>query len=332
MRQRSGLGRATLALALLAIVILAAPGSPVHAQLEPQVNVSVIPAEPGPITVGDLILVQVRIWHDPDIEPSIPPDPVALGVLDAAIPIVTSEPNPDGRTITTITYETRAFVPGLLTVPVPPVLLMIDGQRRTFAPPPASVDVRSVLPADPSGIAPRPLKPSEEIEGAAPALRPIVVPLVGVVIGFIVATMIRRRLRGRRLPLVAPALDPASAALDQLDALAASGVGEDGVAGFWDRVMGTVRLFLTDRYDVPAANLTSSELPHRLAAAGAEASVVQMVRNLLLEGDRIHYAGERLPVERAERYPGLAAAIIEQAARTLPAAGGTLAAAGESAG
>ncbi len=231
--------------------------------------------------------------------------------------MVTDE-SPD-PTRTTFALRTRAFVTGILFVELPALTVLVDGSPVELLPQIPPIDVVSVLPQDGSELSLRPLKPAEAIGGAPVSLAIVLGAIAGALGLVLVGALWRRWRRAPLSPLPEAPLDPAQAAGVELARIDDAGLLPVQIQEFSRRINDAIRGFLEDRYAVPARSLTASELPARLAAAGATAGTVRMVRNLSAETDAVAYAGAVPSAERAARLVDLARAIVDPLEERTPA-------------
>ena len=270
-------------------------------------------------TIGDPVRLTVIVTHPPAGELLVPPPDGPLGQLEPAAPRVTRSTGADGAQRVTLVYETRAFITGRLTLQPPRLSYRTQAGIVGISPPSQIVDVRSLLPADGSLVI-RPLNPAQEIPGGGVPRWPVALA-AGAAAVALAGAIVRRRRRQHdaAAPIMAAPPDPALAAIRHLDRIRAAGLLPQAIEEFCVRVNATVRGYLTDRYQLPALNLTARELADRLARAGADAGTVQRVRNLCQACDEIAYAGASPSPDRVARYLDLAQAIIR------PQAGPTVA-------
>ena len=306
-----------IGLALIAAALMATAAPVALAQEPPLVTVSTFVQREGD-TIGDPITIFITLSHPPGAEIVLQPDALALGALESAVPQIVAEESPD-PTRTTFALRTRAFVTGVLFVELPTLNVLVDGSPVELLPRIPPIEVVSVLPQDGSEVTLRPLKPAETIGGAPVSLAVVLGPIAAL-LGLVLVGTLWRRWRRAPLPALPEApLDPAQAAGVELARIDDAGLLPAQIHEFSRRINDAVRGFLEDRYAVPARNLTASELPARLAAAGATAGTVRMVRNLSAETDAVAYAGAVPSAERAARLVDLARAIVDPLEQRTPA-------------
>ncbi len=299
--------------ALLALALLFAIGT-LAGQLaaqSPDATTSVTIQRQGD-SIGDPITISVTIAYPSNAELIIPRAALDLGLLKPAVPQVTDQALIDDVRRLTFQLETRAFLVGLIQVQIPSLQLVDEsGTIRELQPPSSTIEVISVLPSDLAAVTPKPLKPAERIDGAAPAMEFIAGPIVGVSVLLLVAFGFLRHRRRPAVIVTSPPPDPAIAAVAELNALGESGLLPARLDEFAQRIDTAIRRFLEARYDLPALNLTASELTHQLAAAGVPAGTVRQISSLCAETDAFAYAGATPAVDRANRYLDLARSIVE---------------------
>ena len=265
-------------------------------------------------TVGDPIMIFVRLTFAVGDRLILSDLAEPLGALEPAVPeliesVVTE--GDDAHATAVVVLRTRAFVTGVLLVELPELTLVDAGGATTIiALPSMELEILSVLPTDPAQATLRPLKSAERIEGAPIPLELVLGSILGGVTLVLLMIGARRYLQRRRIVVPDPPPNPAAIATAELGAIRDAGLLPSRLEEFCHRVDLTVRRFLADRYALPAANLTASELAARLARAGIEAGTIRRVRSLCAETDAVAYAGASPAAERAARYVELALAIV----------------------
>ena len=317
MRRARPLVVAVIAVAVIAAAIAAAGFAPARAQAPADApTVATQITQPGR-TVGDPILFTVTVRYGPGVTLEVPAGVVDVEPLEPAAPIeVQRESHADDGSTLTITYLTRSFTTGRLLLQ-PPQLPYHDpaGLRQTLVPPPLTIEIVSVLPADAPAITllPSPLKPALPLADAEP---PWVV--IGAALGGIAllggGLALRRRRRAAPSPAVlsaAPPPAPAEAAAAELEGVGALGLDAAQIEEYYARINAVVRRYLATEYQVPAFNLATHELPDRLLQAGADLHTATLVRTLCGEYDTVTY-GRALPLnDRAVRFLELAWEIVQ---------------------
>jgi hypothetical protein len=283
---------------VLALALFAVSGATAQ-----EVRVAVTP---DTVTVGDVFHAAIRVEVPAGFRLE-PPDslPISGDIENAGRRIDTTEPIEGGGERITVAYPLTAWKPGPIDLPALTLRLIGPGEtpRTLNVRLPAAV-VRSVLPADTTGIEPRPLK---DVLGADRVWWPI---LLGLALALAAAAALIYWLRRRRpVPeaVLTPGLPPRERALAALDRARELGLLEAGeVKAFYTLVTDAVREFLEAVEPRWSRDLTTTEL---LALLKGEVEEGQRERlgDLLQSADLVKFARRR---------PHAATAIAEwQAAR-----------------
>ena len=97
------------------------------------------------------------------------------------------------------------------------------------------------------------------------------------------------------------AAGPWPAVRRELDAIAAAGLLERGeLDQYYARIAGCLRSYLSQRFDVPVAAMTPTELEHRLEEAAVDRWPARLSVNLLQQCEDVRFAHYRPARERAE--------------------------------
>ncbi|MBD0319562.1 MAG: hypothetical protein ICV87_04465, partial [Gemmatimonadetes bacterium] len=174
-----------------------------------------------------------------------------------------------------------AWTPGpATTVAANARIVAADGTSRTVPlrfPVPA---IRSVLPADTSGLKPRGPKdvvgPDRRIDWRLVAIGAAVAVWLGVLLYW----LRRRRRRPRPQPIVAPR-DAREQALEALEAARASGLAEGDRRAFYTLVSGALRGFAHAIRPRWSPDLTTTELERRMEKDGVAARDLGPLRSVL---------------------------------------------------
>jgi hypothetical protein len=249
------------------------------------------------VTVGGRFqsVVEVRVPDGARLELAIPADTAARvqplgGVRQEA-----------GQGTVRATATMVAWTVGPASaVAVPARIIAADGSADTVTlrfPVPA---VRSVLPRDTAGLAPKPPKdvigPDREVDW-----RLLAAGVAAAVWLLVLATWLRRRRRERPLPIVAPA-DARTQALEALAAAGASGLAERGDSrAFYSMVTDALRGFAHAVRPRWTPDLTTRELELRMTRDGVPARDLGALRALLHTADLAKFGRHSVPPETARR-------------------------------
>jgi hypothetical protein len=302
--------------AALACVLLALCGSGLLAQ-QPQTAIV-----PESITVGDVFRAAIRFELPPGVQAGAPdsialsPDLELAGRREARIDTA------GGGQRITIVYPLTAWRPGSYELPPLTLRFVTDGMERTVVVAFPAFSVRSVLPADTAGIEARPAK---DVLGASRLWWPI---LLALLVAAAVAAALYYWWRRRRKPepvavaAAAPRVPARTATLEALHALRTSGLLERGqVKLFHERMSEALRHYVATLRPDWSPDLTTAELAHRMAAAGAAPDTVELVR-VLAAADLVKFARRRATTDESLRELDAAVRWVE-AAEPEPAAAGT---------
>jgi hypothetical protein len=302
--------------AALAYALLPLCGSGLRAQ-QPQTAIV-----PESITVGDVFRAAIRFELPAGVQIAapdsiaLPPDLELAGRREARVDTA------GGGQRVTIIYPLTAWRPGSYELPPLALRLVTDGTERTMAVAFPAFSVRSVLPADTAGIEARPAK---DVLGASRLWWPI---LLGLLVAAAVAAALyywwRRRRKPRAVELAAPAprVPARTATLEALHALRTSGLLERGeVKLFHERMSEALRHYVATLRPEWSPDLTTAELAHRMAAAGASPHTVELVR-ILAAADLVKFARRRAATDESLFELDAAVRWVE-AAEPEPVAAGT---------
>jgi hypothetical protein len=298
-------------IAVAALVLMLA--LPMRAGAQESVRLVDATLTPLSATVGDRLTLRIEVEHPPGVTVEGPRFDAGFGGLDVveiAEPELTGQ---DGQARTTLVYVLTAFRPGPFTVPPLDVEYRGADTAGRLTTPALSVDVRSVLAPGETEL--RPLKPQLTIPDEPP---PPVVPVVFVasfalltVLGYV---LVRRAVDARptapqAVPMAPPT--PYEAARASLDALVADNVAATDPHAYYATLAGTVRRYLSARFDFPAYAMTRRELERGVRRAGVDRWPARLTANLLEECDAVQFAGFRPAPERMEADLTAAYEIVE---------------------
>ncbi|MBA3889283.1 MAG: hypothetical protein H0X64_02025 [Gemmatimonadaceae bacterium] len=257
------------------------------------------------VTVGDpfRIVVRVRAPLGTVIEfPAGPDTTGAVQLLDPPAPATQQDPQAVDQAAT---YRVAAWDVGTLPIAIGELIVRGPGGEQRITLPAESVHVRSVLPADSTERAPRPVRP---VFGEA-GIPWWVWALVALAIALALYALWRWYRRRRRPVAVAPedAYARAQAEFERVDQLGLVEVGERGrhVA----LVVEVLRDYLQARYPDARLSHTSTEL--LLAMRGRDTIPSERLGALLAESDLVKFARRTVSTERARQLGLEARAIVE---------------------
>ena len=247
-------------------------------------------AAPDTVTVGDPFRVLVRVSAPPGARVEFPPVLArndTLGALGAAPQVQVSAAGQH-----TATYRAVAWIPGAPQAPPAAIRVLLPGGAvQAYRVQPPLPFIRSVLPADTTGVRPRGPKDvwGRDSAGSFPWL------LLGLAAAALVALVAwwfsKRRQRGA----LAPPVDPRERALAAITDL----VPEDTEA-FYVQLSAILREFVAAYSPEWGLDLASRELLNRLSAESTSADQVGTLAALLGAADGVKFARSRPGTMEAE--------------------------------
>jgi hypothetical protein len=288
------------ALLVSAAVASAADGPGPAAAASPGAGAADVTASvrPGSATVGDRLTLTLLAAHDkgvvvvfPDVERAVAP----FQLLSSAVSPVEEQ---GGRVTERRDYVIAAFKTGALGVPALPFLIVAaPGNTLTAFTDSIPVTIASVLPDTAAGesVEPRDIKPPVDLPRE---IWPFVVAAAAVVAGVVAYRYLRRWWRRRKAapgrPAPEPRVPPEAAhvvAFERLAALEREDLVSHGeVARFYDALSDIVRLYVGDRYAVPAIDMTTTELAPAMGEARIAPADVEWATRFLEHADLAKFA------------------------------------------
>jgi len=288
--------------ATLALVAALVHGTPVHSQLVPDsVGRVSYRVRPDTVTVGQPFVLTVRAIA-PRGRIAIPPAvPDSGGMIE---PLDPADVSRRGDTLL-VQYRLLAWQPGVLTIPVGPVL-MRQGASELSVPVDARVVVASVLPADSALRTPR--QPRGLLAVVAPWWEDWWLWVLALIVGISLLYLLyrfRTRDRTPKVAVVSP-LSRAEAAFARLDARELVEVGEGG--RYVALAAEIVRQYLADIESTLPTTLTNGEL---LAAVGpVQGMPDKQLAQLLQLVDAVRFAGRDIDPDAVQRVSGLSRELV----------------------
>jgi hypothetical protein len=243
--------------------------------------------------VGDVFLLTVTSVSPRTVATNLPTQ-IDLGVFE----VVGGDPEleetdlGDGRFRRTFQLKVAAYQPGELTLPpIPVTYIGSGGHVRSRSTAPVPVKITSLLANEPDPKLKDPAGPvtvwkqdltQAWIAGAVGAAG----------LGALLALAIRRRLRNRAAHRPAPPpRPPHEIALEQLDLLATSGLGNGAdLKAFYFRLSDILRDYLGGRFGFLALEMTTEELMDELNRRGPRGLVMGEVAGWLGGCDLVKFA------------------------------------------
>jgi hypothetical protein len=279
--------RFTLTLLLLALLLIAA--GPAAAQDNAPVT-AILNAASGELTVGDPVGLTLAVTHPAGyqvIAPALAPTWGDFTVVTQGTPATRA--NGDGTETTSIAIDARLFKPGAFETPSLDVTVT-DGKGglRTVTAAPVAVTIDSVLAAGDTEL--RDIKPQATLP--MPAVWPWIAAGAALVAALAAAIVFGSKHRSRA------AVDnrlPHERALDTLAAIEAMRLPEQGrFKEHTTRVSDTVRIYVEQRFAIPALERTTREIQADLRTVDTSPEVKALLVAFLQESDLIKFS-EFLP-------------------------------------
>ena len=240
---------------------------------------------PDSITVGDVVRAAVRVSAPLNATVVLPDSmPLPIEVENAGKRVLTIDTTADGIEVTA-QYQIAAWRPGAhALLPIP---FTVNGvaYTATFD----SLRIRSVLPADTTGIQPKPLK---AVLGATRVWWPWIVAAILLLAIAAVAWWLYLKRRRPAAEAAAPVvtIPPRELALGLLDrALAAGLVARGDFKQFYSEVTDALRGYAAAIDPALSQDLTTSEVAALLRRRGAEPAGIELL-TLLGAADLVKFA------------------------------------------
>ena len=247
------------------------------------------------ITVGTPFLLQLIVEVDKgvDFSPTVI-DISSLPHVEAEAPKVEKFKPKNGlagKAYHKVVYPLRAFAPGSHTLPPIEIGYTLDGQQSVFETGSFTFEVTPVKPAN-----------SSEMKDIAPPVVPasnwplyaLAFTALAVASGLILWYAMRRKRLAVPLPEVAPQQSPHDIALAKLRQIeAANLVAQEQFKRYHTEVSHVVREYISMQYDIPALELTTEELLHRLSSENVGEENHATLRRFFTACDLVKFAGHR---------------------------------------
>lgn len=266
---------------------------------------------PETVTVGQPFVVSLRAIPRPGRVAMAPPVPDTGGIVEPLDPAVIAR---RGDTLL-VRYRLIAWEPGVLTIPLAPVLMTRDSSEM-----PVPVEIRvvvaSVLPADTARRVPKDARDlfAAQVPWWAGWWRWMLALLAA-----LVAMYLLYRWRTRVRAVTADVLTPrqkAEGAFARLDARQLLAAGEGG--RHVTLAAEVLRQYLADIEPTMVLSLTNAEL--LMAARLISAMPVRQLAQLLEQTDAVRFSGTGVDAEAVRRVSGLARELVRDIDRLRTAA------------
>lgn len=242
-------------------------------------------ADSTPVTVGDVVSLQVEVDHPADTVVILPKLAEEWGDLEVRtqFPAVVEE-RADGGLTTHQQIDVTLFAPGIFQTPLLTAnLTNRQGGTTEVQVPPATLVVNSLL--TPADTEPRDIKPQVALGGA---WRRYALPAGGALALIAALALVFWWLRGRRGLLKRTSLQRA---LDELDTIAAAGYPKQGrYQELYFEVTHTMRHHLEREFGMPCDERTTSELRALLRPLPLAPETSRRLLTLFQESDLVKFA------------------------------------------
>lgn len=237
-------------------------------------------AAPETVTVGDPFRVVVRVSAPPGARVEFPPVLARNDTLGALRPAPQVQAGAAGHH--TATYRAVAWIPGAPQAPLAAIRVLLPGGAvQTYRVQPPLPFVRSVLPADTTGVRPRGPKDvwGRDSAGSFPWL------LLGLAAAALLAVVAWWLWKRRQRGALAPPVDPRERAL-----AAIADLRPEHTEAFYVKLSAILREFLAAYSPEWGLDLASRELLDRLSAESTSADQVGTLAALLGAADGVKFA------------------------------------------
>lgn len=289
-----------------------------------EVVTTLTPAEP---TIGDELVLEIRVTAKPDVEVLMPEFGEALDRYTIVDFVPKQMIADDGQSVFVQRYTLQPYLAGDQSIP--PILIEFIDHRAGHKPAPKDADayeiltdridftVKSVLPAAASSELNPPLGRLRLNSGAKPNrvawfVMGAAFVVLGLITGLLVVRSRRRRARRRS------AYEIARTRLDQLLARP-NPTDDEGVGLFFVTISLIVRQYLEDRFNLRAPDLTTEEFM-MLAGSSGELSGEhrKMLQEFLRQADLVKFAGVHATEDDIRLSSDLALRFLEDTRENAP--------------
>jgi hypothetical protein len=297
-------------LALAPLLLVLAAALPLRAQRLSSVPAPQTAIVPEAITVGDVFHAAIRVEAPPGVRVFFPDTLEVPDEVEAAGRRVISVDTAADRVIYTAAYPLTAWRPDSFALRGTHVQLVTErGEGRVAASFPRFA-IQSVLPADTTGIEP---KPAKDVLGAMRLLWPYLLALLLLLalLAFLY-WLYRRRQSKPAVEAPVPVVPPRERALQALDHARAAGLVETGaMKEFYSLVTDAVRQYLDAIEPRWGADLTTSELAGRMRGSARDFEFGEIL-SVLGDADLVKFARRTPMAEEALARWGTARLWVER--------------------
>lgn len=266
----------------------------------PRIEILVDPVE---ALVGDLIQVHLELIHVQYAHVEVLYQQASWGELE----ILETTPGafetlPDGRIRRTLNFTIAAYSTGDFSIPSLPILTAVEGMETQLLTPPVKIHIRSLLPDDLDETALRDIKPQERLFGENLAGY-LFLAIALLTLLLLAAYLLYRRMRRHRESEGPPPLPAHTRALEALHTLRQERdlFERRQVEIFSIRVSEILRIYILEKFGVPALDYTSAEILSTVEAIqeeiGLASETKQHLETFFEECDLIKFARHELAEE-----------------------------------
>ncbi len=275
---------------LLTLLIALALLGPVLAQQGPVVLKE--EASARKVKLGESLRLTVQVTADPGVALKLPPaDSFTFGPWEVRDAVLTDEPPVGGQKRWKYTFRLAPWEVGPQKVPPLTLSYQFAGERRE-----ASTRAVEIAVGEPE---PEPKGEIRDFAGLDPLPVPVWVYLLVALSGLVTLALFWMGIRALRRTLLArkpvPELGPTEWTLRELDRLSDLSQTEQ-----YERFTQVLRIWLARRHQLPVLERTTTEILNDLRARSFPPEQIQVVREVLDEGDLVKFA-RQVPGDAARR-------------------------------
>ena len=231
------------------------------------------------IRVGDAFRAVVRIAVAPGTGVLMPDTLPAVEDIENAGNVRLRRDSTSEGVSVVAAYPLTAWRPGPLALPALAVIVQEGTAERTLSIDLPDIAVLSVLPADTTGIEPKPLK---DVLGGSRIWWPWLLAALLLLLALALAYWWYRRRKGAGQPPMEalPMIMPRARALEELERIRKLGLIErQEFKQFYTLVSEVVRQYMASAERAWSTDLTTDELAHRTRQAGDAAAAISVLRS-----------------------------------------------------
>jgi len=273
-------------------------------------------AEPREIRVGDRVKLTCTVTRSSDVVLMPPAEEKTLGTLEVLNFTAGPALGAPGGAQQQFAYTLTAFEVGVATIPALSFAYTVGGATKTVETPAIPIAVKSVLPPNAKDI--------KDIKGALATPGKILLALLLLAALGAGGWWLWNKRRQAVGEAGAPAAPPRPAGKIALEALQdLENALNEPAKIFYSRLSDILRLYVENRYRVPAMDRTTSELFVEMRRKGIDATVCMEPREILEISDLVKFAKFEPPEEEKRRDLERTRAFVLKTRPAPPASGTT---------